>query len=635
MSGKTATFWLRTMELLLALLAALIPLAFFLHSYDALSIKGTLFQAGALVLCGAWLLKGLARGRWEVPAQAVPMLLPALLLAAWTGARLWASPAPLAALPGALSQLLGLALFAVALLECGGADSARRFSSCLLAAAWTAGLYALLQRLGLDPLSWRDAFSARPFATLGSPSALGLFAAACAPLALSRVVDPERENTLKAPHAALLALLALAAAGSFEGLAAFAAAGAVSAVALPAFLPSRSSLRAALAGLIVAAVAVAGGLTLGRSALSLDAQRDAALRRELWSAAAPLLEARPVLGYGPGAAALALDESRTSELVTDAGHGARPEHVPGLVIETLCELGLPGALLWLWLFGSVLSAAWKAHRRFIQRAALRESAQLAGLAASLTTLLLVGQWSLSIHDTAAGWLLWPLAGLCGGLSLLAGKGPISVLPIPLSPRQRKAVSAAALPAVLALLILPARWQAADVTLNRAVAAADQREYGEAARLAQAADVAGAPHALEARYVAGQSLLAAGRPQEALVAFARLENEAPSFGQLQYVKGRSYMKLGEWQLAAASFERQRRLDPTDVANLELLAAAAKQSGDYDAARRAALAAIALDPSDPLPKLTLSQVNALERKAATENDERQRARKPRSTKRSHAG
>ena len=633
MSGKTASFWLKTAEATLALLAVLVPLGFLLHSYDAASLKATLFEAGALVLCGCWLLKGLARGRWEVPAEAMPLLLPAVLLFAWIGARLAASPAPLAALPGALGQLLGLLVFAVTLLECGGAGPARRFSSALLAAGWADGLYAAAQRLGLDPLSWKGAFGVRPFATLGSPAGLGLFAAACAPIALSRLAEPERETVFKAADAALLALLGAAAAGSLEGMAAFAAAGLVSAAALPAFLPSRSSGRAALGGLALCALAVAGGFTLQRGVPTADPSAPPLWRRSLSDAAGTLMGERPLLGAGPGALALRLDETPAARAA--GARGARPAHVPGLLIERMCELGIPAGLVWLWLFCAVLAASWKARRRFIQRAALEEAGALAGLTSSLMALLIVGQWSVTINETAAGWLLWPLAGLCGGLSLLAGRGPVSVLPLPLSASRRRAASAAVLPALIAVLLVPAWWQAADVRLNAAAAAAERGDYGEAARLAQAADVPGAPNMLEARYVAGQALLAAGRPQDALATLGRLEEAAPAFGRLQQLKGRAYMRLGEWGLAQAALERQRALDPASVPTLELLAAAAKEAGDFAAARQAALTAISLDPSDPLPKVTLSEVFAREKKAAAESDRRERVRRPRPPRRPRNG
>ena len=617
-----ASFWLRAGERALAALALVVPLAFLLHGYDASSIKTTLLEAGALALAACWLLKGLERGRWEVPAQALPVLTPAALLAAWTLARFAVSPTPAAALPGLLKQLLGLALFAVALLECGGARAVGRFTSWLLAAAWAAGLYALAQALGLDPLPWKGAFGGASFATLGSPAAFGLFAAACAPLALSRCVDPDREPAARAADAALLAVLGAAAAGtgSLEAVLPFLVAGAVSVAVLPGFLPSRSSLRAALGALVlIAAVGAGAALSWGRAPERGEANR------ELWTAAVLMAREHPLTGVGPGRFALDLDEKRGQPALAALGHDERPEHAPGLLLETAAELGLPGAVLWLWLFGAVLLSCWRARRRFIQRAALRESSQLAGLFGALLALLVACQWSSAANEAAAGWLLWPLAGLGCGLSLLASRGPIAVLPIGLADLTRRRLAAASLLAALALLAAPARWQAADVTLNSAVAAARRGAYGEAARLAQDADAWGAPRALDARYLAGSALLAAGNPIAALERLTALEAEAPAFAKLQLLKGRAELKLGNWELAETAFETQRRLDPSFIPALEGLTVAAKEAGHYETARRAALAAIALEPRDPVHYLALSDVYAREHRLQDAREAKQQAAK----------
>jgi O-antigen ligase len=617
-----ASFWLRAGELTLAVLALLVPLAFLLHSYDASSLKTTLLESGALVLAGCWLLKGLERGRWEVPVQALPVLLPAALLAVWALVRFAASPSPAAATPGLVKQLLGLSLFAVALLECGGARAAARFTSWLLGAGWVAGLYALAQAAGFDPLPWKGAFGGGVFATLGSPAAFGLFAAACAPLALARLVDPERDPVARGVDGALLAVLgaAVALTGSLEAVAAFLGAGAISAAVLPGFLPSRSSRRAALGAFaLTAAVAFAAVLNASRPSVPTSDTS----RRGLWTASAQMVREHPLTGVGPGRFALDLDERRGQPALADLAYDGRPEHAPGLLVETAAELGLPGAALWLWLFGAVAASCWRARRRFIARAALQESAQLAGLFGALLALLFASQWNASANEAAAGWLLWPLAGLACGLSLLAARGPIAVMPIGLADLGRRRLATASVLAVLALVVVPARWQAADVSLNAASAAARRGAYGEAARLAQEADVWGAPRQLESRYLAGSALLAAGNPAAALERLTNLEAEAPAFAKLQYLKGRAHLKLGNWELAESSFERQHALDPGFVPALEGLTVAAKEAGHYEAARRAALAAIALEPRDPVHYLALSDVYARERRLGEARDAKQQA------------
>ena len=239
MSGRMASFWLRAGEKTLLLLALLVPLAFCLHSYDAGALKSTLLQAGALCLMSTWVLKGLERGRWELPASAMPMAAPAIVLTLWTIARFAGSASPMAGLQGFLRDLLYIGMFWVAMLEFGGAFFAARFKSWLLLAGWAAGLYGLLQNAGVDPFPWKGAFERQAFSTMGSPETLGLFMAACFPLALSRLVDPERDQWARGADAALIALLTLSAALSASPVTilAFTIAGMISAFFLPLCLP--------------------------------------------------------------------------------------------------------------------------------------------------------------------------------------------------------------------------------------------------------------------------------------------------------------------------------------------------------------------------------------------------------------
>src|SRR6185312_16998333 len=114
-------------------------------------------------LAAAWVLKGLARGRWDAAAASAPALGPLLALAVWTLARFAAAPFKSAALPDLALTLGAWTVYAVALLELGGARPAARLAFWTAAAAALAGAFGAAQRLA-------PALGPRVSATLASPA---------------------------------------------------------------------------------------------------------------------------------------------------------------------------------------------------------------------------------------------------------------------------------------------------------------------------------------------------------------------------------------------------------------------------------------------------------------------------------
>lgn len=619
MSGKAAAFWWRASETALYLLALLLPLAFFLKSYDSAAVKLTILQVGALFLVFAWLFKGLERGRWELPARLAALALPAGALLLWDLASFALAPYKLGSLNGFLKDALGVSVFLVCLLEFGGARQASRLTGWLLAAGWVAGLYALAQKLGLDPLVWRGAWGARAFSTFGNPDALGLFCALAAPLTLSRLIDPERDAIARGVAMGLCCLLAATAlwSGSYEAVACLVAALVVSAIALPAFAPSGQSLRASAFALILAAGA--GLLSRGDA----DSARALAFKSQAWPATAAMIAERPLAGHGPGSFALHFTRYRpASMLALQRAAGEIVESPQNLLLQRAAETGLIGAGLWLWLLAGTLWAAWRSRKDLILRGALSESAQAAGLFAALAGFLLAGQFTAGAETPAPGWLIWALAGTLAGMTSLAGRGRVMALPIPLDLAARRKLYA---PAVLALFVgvaFPVDWLRSDYRLNQGIADAKFQEWDKA--LAAWDGVSpGSPAYPLARYFAGNVLLEAGRPDEALASYGKLESAWPDFALVHYQRGVAYAKLGRWDEALAAHERHAALDPLRARNFERLAAAAKAVGNISRAKEAAYAAIALEPNEPAHYLNLADLYSREKNASEARKLRARA------------
>ncbi|MBI3553457.1 MAG: hypothetical protein HY077_13255 [Elusimicrobia bacterium] len=563
MSAKMTSFWFRTSETVLLVLAFMLPLAFFLRTYDGAAIKTTLFEAGTLVLAFAWLFKGLERGRWELPESARPLALPALALLAWTIVVFASSPYKLAVLPAALKQVLLLLIYLIALLEFGGAGSARRLVGWLSAAAWLAGLYGFFQRLGFDPFLWKGSFGPRVFSTLGDPDRFGFFLALCAPLTLTQWLDPERDWFLRWLDAGLLILLGANAVWtqSANAIVSFLAMCLAGAAILPLVCPSKESLKAAVLASCLA-LAVGGCAVLA----GVDAKR--------------LLEALSALGRSIAEAA-----------------------------QSPVAAGLR-----LWLAAALAAAAWRARRLFVKQGALSESCYLAGLCAAAVGSLAASALSPDGPPSSASWLAWPLAGMLGGLTALARRGgAVIVIPLPMGETARQRLYAPALLAFAGLAFFPLRWFDSEIEHNTALYHCNRRDWDQA--LAHFERVSpGTESYVMAQYGKASAYLESDRPSEALAVYAAVEGLSPDFMRVHYEKALAYAKLEDWNNASASHARQAQLDPSFAANYAGWAQSAKRAGDLITAEMAAKAAMALEPGDPAHQTALAEIYMKERRVA---------------------
>ncbi len=591
-SAKMTSFWFRACETTLLVLVFLLPTAFFLKTYDGMAIKSTIFEVGTIVLAFAWLFKGMERGRWELPETAQPLALPALALLAWTIIRFATAPRQIAALPDFLKQVLCLVTYLIVLLEFGGVQNARRLFGWITAAAWIAGLYGLCQSLGLDPLSWKGAFGQRVFSTLGGPDSLGLFLALCIPLTLAQWLDPERDSFLRWTDMALLLVLLMNIGWTHSFSARFAAQRVclATALGLPLFFPSRNSLKTTIMCLvmfvIIGMVSFAGG---GQPEFFNEWSHG-------FNAARALISQSPWIGHGPGSFA------------------AAPSQDGGAFLRMIAELGVVGGALWLWLLGSLAAAALGARRRFIKEGALGESCYTAGLCAATLGLLACTQLTPGPRSLFPDWLLWPLAGMLGGLTMLARRGAfVSVLPLPLREAARHKLYAPAFAIMLGLVVFPIRWFDSEIEHNSALACANAGDWqGAIAHFEMVKP--GAESFVAAQYGKANAFLALNKPADAINAYAALEDLSPDYSHVHYQKALAYAKLQDWTDAVASHEIESKLNPSFVTNYDAWSQAALKLGDLGAAEVAADKAAELEPSEPSHKAVLAEVYAAERQLA---------------------
>lgn len=466
MAGSDARPPTRWAEAACLLAGALTPLVF--HTLGTVGFEATkavLVRSLALILALGWLSgrTGLLARQAGGPAGGVdfggaagrPFLLAlagfALSLAVSTAL----SIQPLVSLLGSWDRVQGLAtvlswtVLGIAAALAGRDPASRRsLTTVWLAASLPVCLYALLQRVNLDPVAWLN----QPLgatSTLGSSTALATYLAILLPLTLARIVEVgralltrqavpdapeqdapqqgrrrrrrerrpddergpfgiEREAYALALWAGLFALqvAALLAAQVRGGVLGAAVGLAVGGVALVWRLCPPWRRPAVGVGLVVA-LAAAGLLIGGALGTEPDGTDSTSQRFLIWRATLETVAAggwRALLGFGPETQAVALEPYFPTELATRF-EDLRFDRVHNLLLDTLLTTGLVGVAA-LGTLGTLVAraGAW-ALRAGAADAAILTAGLLGGLAAYVVAT------SVAFDSNATGVLGALLAGL--------------------------------------------------------------------------------------------------------------------------------------------------------------------------------------------------------------------------------
>ncbi len=526
----------------LMLLLAGAPLLFSRLTVEAFELpKVMLLRAVAIVLaCGALAL-GLERAM-GLGTRAFPRSLFGLLrheplswgVLAYVASALLSTVTsldPRTSLWGAHESFFGLltvlayavVYFAVRVL-CAAPVHARALLLASLVGSTGAGLYALVQFGGADPVQWTRTHEilglARVFGSLGNPNFLGALMAMALPLALGLGLRAwgRRQSGRAALLFASALVCALALLASFSRGAWLAGVAALATWVLGQVLVAGrpqarrrlvlATLGVALVALLAGSVAVArvpraraaGQAMLARLELSLTpGTRERPVgglaleqdpRLALWRAALRMFRDRPLTGVGLDAFQLAFQRYR--ELAIWEVEGNRtPGKAHNELLHTLATQGLPGGLaLALLVVGSGLAL------RRAYAAQPDESAALVGMAAALVAFLTQALFSFTV--TGCGTLALALLALLAALGRRR-EAPTSPAPVsPATPARAFALSlgqagVAAL-GVLLLWVLVARPLQADFAAQRGVIARAVQaglalpEFAEAVRLAPGRDL---------------------------------------------------------------------------------------------------------------------------------------------------
>jgi len=260
---------------------------------------------------------------------------------------------------------------------------------------------------GLGAMDWLGVYPAashRLSGSFGNANLLGSWAAGLLPFGLALLLAGKEGRALRITGAAALAALCLAALQMSATRASLVAlAGGVGVTVLITAVrrrrkdrPPGRGLRTALILVVAVVLAV---LLLGGRVADFDAAGTLSVRRVIWTGAAGMVSAEPLMGWGPGAFQRTFPLYRPPDYAA-AGVSHNTAHAHSEPLETLAEEGAAGLLLWL-----VLLVAWS--RRVLR--GLEDDPVRVGAFASAAVLLLESLVSVSLRWTSSVFLLTVMA----------------------------------------------------------------------------------------------------------------------------------------------------------------------------------------------------------------------------------
>lgn len=281
----------------------------------------------------------------------------------------------------------------------------------ILFGAGFVGVYAIIQKLGLDPLPWLSSPQPRVWSTLGNPNFLGAYLAMVIPLAVDRVTESGRTRGHKLYLIILLAVLlsALTFTGSRAAFVALLAALVVWAVVK---VKTQGNFRRwiLLVGAILLMIILVGTLVEKKAqrgpfsrmvSLVNWKEPNIASRLSGWKVALLMVEKRPLLGYGLDTFGLHFRRFMPEEYEQLTKRNANPAYAHNELLQKAATTGLVGAGVYLWLIISVVWIGWRtAHQP-----------KVPGLLAASVAFIIQNQFGFGMVTCSI--LFWLILGLLG------------------------------------------------------------------------------------------------------------------------------------------------------------------------------------------------------------------------------
>lgn len=445
-------------------------------------LAGAAWLTGAALLALCW-TRGWAavpwrEARWPLVALAAFLVVEAIATVAGVD--------PVRGLLGETARYQGLlpllmygALMLAALAATSRGETPRVLLWGLFAGGALSAVYGLIQKAGLDWVTWAGLPEGRIGAAFAQPDILAveLVVAAAASTGLWHDADVQTQRILGAGVGIMIAaLLFTESRGGAVGAV-------VAALVLLVFYVRRlPPLRSFwwLAPAIVVVVAIVFALPAGRHAVrrigSSGNLGESSISAHIgvWETSLKMARDRPIIGAGPDAFPVIFGEYRSADQREYGTTSVRPESTHNFLLDQLVDAGVAGVLAW----AAVVSACvWIALRRLTALDAARRAA-VAGMIAALAGYY--GDVFFSFGQSMTGWMPWLLLGAVVGTALA---GSSEEAPPAGDALRSVGVPVAAAVAGLVLVVLGILVAAADWESARA------GQKAQTGNLAAAADMA--------------------------------------------------------------------------------------------------------------------------------------------------
>ena len=261
-------------------------------------------------------------------------------------------------------------------------------------------------------------------------------------------------------------------------------------------------------------------------------------------------------GFGPGSFQVHFPSFRSPEvLLLHRRHNILTEHAGSEALEQWAEGGLPGLLLWLALFGTVL------YKGFRARVAGELSGYACGLLVSVAGGLAVSLVAINTpRSPSVGWLIYANAGLLALLAASAAGKPEKVLAVPVPfAALRGLLLAAVLAAGGYSAYYAARMLGSDARHNLGIFNS-KNSYWDQALSAYGKEAPGAQTYVQGQYFTGTVLLDRGQEERAVEQYRKVRGLFPDYVQVHFKEAAALEKLGRVPEAIERLERQVLLDP---------------------------------------------------------------------------
>lgn len=613
----------------------LISVAFYLKTYDSAQIKITLIQMGGTVILAAWLIK-------IIEEDALPFLKQnlifsaALILFLISGiVSYFHSPLPLASGNELIRRVIYIAIALIVLKEFNSHEKMSRLFSWLIAAAYVATVYGVVQFLdtrnfpsppepGLDPFIWRGAFGPRVFSTFGNPNFFGDFLVVMSPITLALYLRRRKFHLLVLWFLIAFNVYATESKGAWLG---FGAGLVIFAFLWVGFLinANKQKVRLILLAMVVLTVSV---VSVGIYKNLKGRPDSGSFRVYTWLSTWEMIKTEPWLGTGIGTFYVTYPAWRRPQIFFIEGkHNTETDHPENEYLEVWYDEGLIGFGIFVWLLLMVLLSGWRnlgvfSSLHFSRDGGDNRAWYQLGILTAISAQLVHNFVCVSLRFVSSGIFLWLLIGLIGALSIhhpLAVKTPpLLAGPKPWPQWLRRGLQGCVIAGACWFLYIFYGYFDADMNHNQAIFYSKQGQWTEA--LDRYETVAREnPSFIMAHYFMGNVYNDRWQPGDMERSIGKYEDVwklAPNYVQSHHQAGLIYLKAGEdqkrleddarqkgdkkaaaaceakkkeyWTRALAEFERYRKIDPIFSLNYYRLAWIYIQMGQPDKAEAIYLA-----------------------------------------------